>query len=143
MARSRLQSKRKAKNGAGDSVTVYFDQSDPAERRALEASRLLAAKHGRRKQVIVTLLEAIYLHYEQTGELMSSAQLATRVSGFQAETRPERNLTPQLPAGDIAPRDRLSAHKASGAIVEFASDSSAALTSAQNLLNGFKSSFFD
>ena len=41
--------------------------SDPAERKALEAARLLAAKHGRRKQAIIALLEAVYTCYEQTG----------------------------------------------------------------------------
>ncbi|MEP6985545.1 MAG: hypothetical protein ABI970_08100 [Chloroflexota bacterium] len=48
MARKSKSTKAKGRNGEGDSLTVFFDQSDPAERRALEAARLLAAKHGRR-----------------------------------------------------------------------------------------------
>jgi len=72
---------KKGRNGTGDTMMIYFDPSDPAERRALEASRLLAAKHGRRKQVIVTLLEAIYTAYEQTGDLLSSAEIAAALMG--------------------------------------------------------------
>jgi hypothetical protein len=78
---SRTRKQTKGRNGVGDSVTVFFDQSDPAERRALEAARLLAAKHGRRKSAIIALLEAVYAHYEQTGELMSSAEITGALVG--------------------------------------------------------------
>jgi hypothetical protein len=81
MARTSKSTKAKGRNGEGDSLTVFFDQSDPAERRALEAARLLAAKHGRRKQVIVTLLESIYTYYEQTGDLLSATEIANALMG--------------------------------------------------------------
>src|SRR5215216_5021009 len=72
---------QKGRNGTGDSVTLYFDRSDPAERKALEAARLLAAKHGRRKQAIIALLEAVYNHYETTGELMSAGVISGALAG--------------------------------------------------------------
>ncbi len=72
---------RKGSNGTGDSLTVMFDQSDPAERRALEAARLLAAKHGRRKSAIIALLEAVYSRYEQTGELLSASEITSALMG--------------------------------------------------------------
>lgn len=72
---------QKGRNGTGDSVTLYFDRSDPAERRALEAARLLATKHGRRKQAIVALLEAVYTCYEETGELMSASAISGALMG--------------------------------------------------------------
>lgn len=49
----------------------FFDVSDPAERKGLEAAKLLAAKQGRRKQAAIALLEAIYNRYETSGELFS------------------------------------------------------------------------
>jgi hypothetical protein len=87
MTRTHSQTRLKGKNGVGDSLTVYFDKTDPAERRALEAARLLALKHGRRKQLLVTLLEAVYLHYEQTGELISSAKLVSMLNAPMATGR--------------------------------------------------------
>src|ERR1700709_461524 len=77
MARSTKAKAQKGRNGVGDSLTVYFDCSDPAERKALEAARLLATKHGRRKQAIIALLEAVYTTYEQTGELMSATEISS------------------------------------------------------------------
>jgi hypothetical protein len=81
MARSTKAKAQKGRNGVGDSLTVYFDCSDPAERKALEAARLLATKHGRRKQAIIALLEAVYNCYEQTGELMSASEISTALHG--------------------------------------------------------------
>ena len=75
---------RKGSNGTGESLTVLFDQSDPAERRALEAARLLAAKHGRRKSAIIALLEAVYAHYEATGELLSASEISGALIGAAA-----------------------------------------------------------
>lgn len=81
MARQAKAKTQKGSNGTGDTLTVYFDRSDPAERKALEAARLLAAKHGRRKQAIIALLEAIYSHYEATGELLSASEISAGLSG--------------------------------------------------------------
>src|SRR5664279_5175847 len=78
---SRTRKQTKGRNGVGDSVTVFFDQSDPAERRALEAARLLATKHGRRKSAIIALLEAVYAHYEATGELLSASEISGALIG--------------------------------------------------------------
>ena len=104
---NRTHKKTKGRNGVGDSVTVFFDESDPAERRALEAARLLAAKHGRRKSAIVALLEAVYAQYERTGELMTSAEISGALmgeivrshSGFPYENR-------QLVGEDVLPQTR-------------------------------------
>ncbi|MEO8392865.1 MAG: hypothetical protein ABI700_07720 [Chloroflexota bacterium] len=81
MARATRAKTHKGVNGTGDSVTVYFDAADPAERKALEAARLLAVKHGRRKQAIVALLEAVYNYYEQTGELISASEISGALTG--------------------------------------------------------------
>src|SRR3954462_14279439 len=81
MARSTKAKAQKGRNGVGDSLTVYFDRSNPAERKALEAARLLAIKHGRRKQAIIALLEAVYTHYEATGELMSASVISSALMG--------------------------------------------------------------
>ncbi|MEO8394201.1 MAG: hypothetical protein ABI700_14520 [Chloroflexota bacterium] len=98
MARTSKSTKAKGRNGEGDSLTVFFDQSDPAERRALEAARLLAAKHGRRKQVIVTLLESIYAYYEQTGDLLSATEIANALrEGALPNFRPAPAVTAARP----------------------------------------------
>jgi hypothetical protein len=60
-------------------LTVYFDQNDPQESRALEMAKLLASKHGRRKQAIVALLDAMYSHYQETGELLSATAIQNAV----------------------------------------------------------------
>ena len=81
MMANKARTSHKGRNGTGDSVTLYFDRSDPAERKALEAARLLATKHGRRKQAIIALLEAVYNHYEATGELLSSGEISGLLMG--------------------------------------------------------------
>ena len=78
-------------NGTGDSVTVYFDPSDPAERKALEAARLLASKHGRRKQAIVALLEAVYNVYEASGELLSATEISAALLGQGSTVPPQQS----------------------------------------------------
>ncbi len=77
----RARASHKGLNGTGETVTLTFDISDPAERKALAAARLLAAKHGRRKQAIVALLEAVYERYEATGELMSASAISSALAG--------------------------------------------------------------
>jgi hypothetical protein len=77
MTRNRITTKRR--NGVGESLTVYFDQNDPQERRALEMAKLLASKHGRRKQAIVALLDAMYTHYQETGELLSTTAIQNAI----------------------------------------------------------------
>ncbi len=105
---NRTRKQAKGRNGVGDSVTVFFDESDPAERRALEAARLLAVKHGRRKSAIVALLEAVYAHYEQTGELMSSAEISGALMGQAARSSVGIAQASRLPLGeDMLPQPRV------------------------------------
>jgi hypothetical protein len=126
------KNKRKGSNGTGDSLTVYFDCSDPAERKALEAARLLAAKHGRRKQAIIALLEAIYNRYEASGELISASEISSALL-VRAPV--------QSSAGhEISPR--FSSPTESGVVL-----TDGARTSAQEIANNFLrnvgSAFFD
>lgn len=92
MSRNRITPKRS--NGAGDSVTVYFDKTDTQERRALEAAQLLARKHGRRKDAIVALLAAMYDHYEQTGELLTATAIQNAISGVNVGRVPPSTFNP-------------------------------------------------
>lgn len=103
MARQTKTKPTKGKNGVGDSMTVLFDLTDKSERRALEAARLLASKHGRRKAVMVAFLEALYTHYEATGDLLSSADISALMSRQQPATqRPAMGFTPAV-GRQIAP----------------------------------------
>jgi hypothetical protein len=68
-------------------LTVYFDQNDPQECRALEMAKLLATKHGRRKQAIVALLDAMYSHYQETGELLSATAIQNAVLNANGSSR--------------------------------------------------------
>lgn len=77
MARKRS----KSSNGEGMSVTVYFDRYDRREGAALAMAQLLATKHGRRKDAIVSFLAAMYDHYERTGEIMTATEIANTLSG--------------------------------------------------------------
>src|SRR5512134_515085 len=85
MTRDRMTTKRR--NGVGESLTVYFDQNDPQERRALEMAKLLASKHGRRKQAIVALLDAMYSRYQETGELLSATAIQNAVMNANGSSR--------------------------------------------------------
>jgi hypothetical protein len=69
----------KRRNGEGEGISIHFDQSDPQERRALTMAKLLAGKHGRRKQAIVALLDAMYSHYEDTGELLTATAIQNAI----------------------------------------------------------------
>jgi hypothetical protein len=80
MARKRATTGRKAPNGQGDSLNVLFDRSDPKQKRALDMARLLASVHGRRKDAIVALLDAMYSIYENTGELLYSEDIYLRLT---------------------------------------------------------------
>jgi hypothetical protein len=114
------KTRRKGSNGTGDSVTVYFDCSDPAERKALEAARLLAAKHGRRKQAIIALLEAVYNHYQASGELISASEISAALM-LGAPVQP-----------GAAPPPRRQPPRESGIVITGGSQ-----TSAQEVANNF------
>ena len=147
---------RKGNNGTGDSLTVMFDKSDPAERRALEAARLLATKHGRRKSAIIALLEAVYSHYETTGELLSSSEITSALMGQGAPGRAQVGFTaaiaqahglhitaegvPMPTAQDVRPSARRAGRQQSRAGVEIVS---AGKVSAQDVAANFLSSMQD
>lgn len=93
-----MKSKRmttKRRNGVGESVTVYFDQNDPQEWRALEMAKLLALKHGRRKQAIVALLDAMYSAYQETGELLTATAIQNAIRSAQIASLPRLSSTGQ------------------------------------------------
>ena len=126
------KSKRKGSNGTGDSLTVYFDCSDPAERKALEAARLLAAKHGPRKQAIIALLEAIYNRYEASGELISASEISAALLV----------RTPVQPGAVSEIWPRFSPPTESGVVLT-ASAKTSAQEVANNFLRNVGSAFFD
>jgi hypothetical protein len=81
----------KRQNGTGESLTVYFDKTDPQEARALEMSKLLAAKHGRRKDAIVALLSALYEVCESTGQILTPTDIINALNNSQS-----RSFTPAV-----------------------------------------------
>ena len=154
------KTKSKRPNGAGDSVTVYFDKNDPQESRALEMAKLLAGKHGRRKQVVIAVLEAMYLHFERTGELLTSTAVANAITstpaGFSAGgyaysslSAPAENAHSALLSGaDIPATERRKAltNNKPNVTVDAASGRATAQEIANNFLNsmkGLSSGFFD
>ena len=144
MAHSKTVKAPKGRNGEGDSVTVYFDATDPAERKALEAARLLATKHGRRKQAIIALLEAVYTCYEQTGELMSASAIS---SALLAQTGPVPRQQARHASSDTVPNERHT-YRDNSPLVEITSTGgkASAKTVAANFLqsvSGFAGGFFD
>jgi hypothetical protein len=136
MARAVTTKTPKGRNGVGDSVTVYFDHTDPAERKALQAARLLATKHGRRKQAIIALLEAIYNHYEATGELLSAGEIATALMG-QASVQ-----TRSAPANIAATRRGLPKDDEPHVVITGGGKADAR-TVADNFLRSMGGAFFD
>jgi hypothetical protein len=140
----------KGRDGTGKSVTVFFDVSDPAEHKALQAARLLAAKHGRRKQAIIALLEAVYDHYEDSGLLMTSAEITAALMGQPAPaahgTMGFAPATGQIVASDAsAAQRRAGQQRADNApgIVVTAGGKASARTVADNFLRSFSGQFFD
>lgn len=127
--------RRKGANGTGDILTVNFDTSDPSERRALEAARLLAAKHGRRKQVVIALLEAVYSHYEQTGEVLTAPEIS---AFFAGNGRQPVAITPAA-----APARAHQFDTDEPRVVITAGGKASAEEVANNFLKGFGAAFFD
>lgn len=78
---------RKRANGAGDSITVYFDKDDREESAALAMSKLLARRHGKRKAAIVAALAALYQVYEVTGEIPSASEISGALSALSGSGR--------------------------------------------------------
>jgi hypothetical protein len=74
--------KGKGRNGEGEGITLRFDQQDKTERRALQMSKLLASKHGRRKQAIVALLATMMDIFEESGEILDAREITARLNGI-------------------------------------------------------------
>jgi hypothetical protein len=127
--------RRKGANGTGGILTVNFDTSDPSERRALEAARLLAAKHGRRKQVVIALLEAVYNHYDQTGEVLTAPEISAFFAGKG------RQLVTAPPSD--SPRTFATAKPSEPGVVITGSSKADARTVADNFLKSMGAAFFD
>jgi hypothetical protein len=68
-------------------VTLYFDESDRQEARALAMSRVLATRHGRRKGVLIAALDALYGVYEATGEIPSATEIANVLASLAGQSQ--------------------------------------------------------
>jgi hypothetical protein len=106
---------RKGVNGSGDSIVIHLDPDDPADARALEMAKLLASKHGRRKAVIVALLEAMHAQMERTGRVMTPVEVAAAIMNQPtnlevAAPAPRRAALPK-PAGEPKPAKLSAADK--------------------------------
>jgi hypothetical protein len=143
--------KTKRQNGTGNSITLFFDLSDASERRALEASKLLASKHGRRKAALVAMLDAIYRVYESSGELLSPAEIGAALMGQP----PPPNRAPvgfaaaqssQIVASDVTAEARRAARQpadSSPGVEIVAGGKADAQTVADNFLRANARAFFD
>lgn len=123
----------KGQNGTGDRILIRFDNpNDPTDMRALAGAQVLAQKHGRRRQAIVAMLEAIYLRYEATGELLSASQISAALTGAGniqpalSAPRPapiiQRNNLVQLTAGKSASKEEIAANFVASAGAAFSWD---------------------
>jgi hypothetical protein len=94
MARQSTSIKKgKGRDGSGEGITIRFDCHDKTERRAMQMSKLLASKHGRRKQMIVTFLAAMYDVFEATGELPDAATVAALMTAAATPAQPAMGFT--------------------------------------------------
>ena len=99
MARKQGRKQGKGRNGEGQSVSLFFDTRDPMESKALAMSQVLASKHGRRKQVLIAALAALYDAYMDTGELPTATTVANALSGVSPQAgRSFAPVTSRTPA---------------------------------------------
>jgi len=123
----------KGQNGTGDRILIRFDDpNDATDMRALAGAQILAQKHGRRRQAIVAMLEAIYIRYEATGELLSASQISAALTGVGGGApalpapRPapaiQRNNLIQLTAGKSASKEEIAANFIASAGAAFSWD---------------------
>lgn len=75
---------RKAGNGEGTSTGIYldFDPSDPDEARALAYARHIARPHGRRKKLLVLVLNMLADIEEATGRPLTAEGLGGKLSAM-------------------------------------------------------------
>lgn len=112
MTPSRMR-RSKGSNGSSDSIVIHFDPEDPAEARALEMSKLLALKHGRRRATIVAALEAMHVLYERNGRVLTPIEVASAILGqpspaltVAAAAAAAPRLRPEPPPDPPAPTSR-------------------------------------
>ena len=158
------KSQGKRRNGKGESISVFFDDSDPTEAAALKMAQLLATKHGRRKSAIIAMLAAMQKHFEQTGELLNSTDIANAITGTATlnlqptgftpavsnqrglQPQPAQGYTPPSASSDLTPEQRQSGrHYADDTpgVVVTAGGKASAKTVADNFLKNIGSAFFD
>jgi hypothetical protein len=139
-------------NGSGESLTVFFDKSDPQQQAALSMSQMLGSKHGLRKEVIVALLAALNERYESTGELLTPIAVTNAIMDGFAISTPARAFTtmqpPRPPAGvERTDHARRSSETTMGVVViEEGRGKTTSQEVAKNFLNSMKglaSGFFD
>jgi hypothetical protein len=142
----------KGRNGVGDQVVVKFNATDPAERKALEAAHLLAAKHGRRKAAIIALLEAVYDRYEDSGCLMTSAEITAALMGQAPAPARAPVGFPAATAGQIVASDMTAEQRQAtlqhsdnspGVVIAKGSGKDSAQTVADNFLSSVGRAFYD
>ena len=93
-------------NGSGESITVFFDKSDPRQLAALSMSQMLGSKHGLRKEVIVSLLSALYERYKSTGEVSTPIAVTNAIMDGFAITTPAKMFTTTQPLVPSASPER-------------------------------------
>ena len=146
------QKPQKRCNGLGESLTVFFDKSDPQQQAALSMSQMLGSKHGLRKEVIVALLAALYERYELTGELLTPIAVTNAIMDGFAISTPAKAFTIMQPTSSFSSVERTdlerrsSASATGGVIVSESKGKTSSQEVAKNFLNSMKdlaSGFFD
>jgi hypothetical protein len=134
---------KKRRNGAGESLTVFFDKSDPQQLAALSMSQMLGSKHGLRKDVIVALLSALYERYEATGEVLTPIAVTNAIMEGFAISTPAKvftlHPTASSPSAERVARELSEARSESGVVIVTAGGGKTTSQEvAKNFLNSMK-----
>ena len=138
-------------NGSGESLTVFFDKSDPQQQDALSMSQMLGSKHGLRKAVIVALLAALYERYESTGDVLTPIAVTNAIMDGFAISTPAKMFTTAQPTGSHTGVERRADERPKlgsrgGVVVKEGRAKTTSEEIAKNFLNSMKglaSGFFD
>ena len=138
-------------NGSGESLTVFFDKSDPQQLAALSMSQMLGSKHGLRKEVIVALLSALYERYESTGEVLTPIAVTNAIMDGFALSTPAKIFTSAQSASSLTSsgraKERQKARSTGGvAVVKEGRGKTTSQAVAKNFMNSMKglaTGFFD
>ena len=86
--------RQKSMNGEGfsNSITISFDRTDPDEARAMDYARHIARPHGRRKKLMVLLLNMLADIEEATGRPLTAEGLGGRLSAMLFLAGGSRNV---------------------------------------------------